>query len=86
MRAVGISQELPEDWNYINENLEKHKNHKAGGNVQSLSSKSLDYSKSFLTPDSLSESEIMKYFRANKSEMIHMQPYKSRYLWGREHD
>lgn len=77
---MGISQELPEDWNYFNETLEKHKNHKVGGDVQSLNSKSLDYSKSFLTPDSLSESEIMKYFRANKSEIIHMQPYKSRYL------
>lgn len=50
----------------------------------SAQSKSLDCSNSFLTPDCLPESEIMKYFKVNQSEMILMQPDKSRYLWGRE--
>lgn len=30
MRAVGISQELPEDQNYVSKTLEKHKNHNGG--------------------------------------------------------
>lgn len=37
-RAVRISQELPEDWNYMNKTLEKHENHKVGSNVQLLNS------------------------------------------------
>lgn len=38
MRAVGIFQELPEDWSYMNKTSEKHKNHKVGSNVLLLNS------------------------------------------------